>query len=72
MPKIDTKDLFKQAEELNEQLDTIYERRVANRQLLRLLRDSDQLTEAEEEQLEAIYPPRERRDSEAESGEEQE
>lgn len=69
MPKIDTKDLFKQAEDLNEQLETIYERRVANRQLLRLLRDSDQLSEAEEEQLEAIYPPRERRESEEDSGE---
>ena len=69
MPKIDTKDLFKQAEELNEQLDEIYERRVANRQLLRLLRDSAQLTEAEEEQLAAIYPPRERRNEEDGEGE---
>lgn len=58
--KIDTKDLFDQARDINDGIEELMEKRAANRALLRMLRDTDQLSEAEETELEELYPPRER------------
>lgn len=70
MAKVDTKDILKQGADIAEQMEELYEKRDANRKLLRMFRDTDQLTEAEEEQLEALYPPRRERTGEEEDFEE--
>lgn len=61
--KIDTKDLLAQGKTIQGEIDEKMEERAANRKLLRLLRDSDQLSETEEQELEELYPPRERGES---------
>lgn len=60
MAKIDTKELFDQARTINEEIEEKMELRADNRKLLRLLRDTGQLSETEERELEELYPPRER------------
>ncbi len=58
--KVDTKEMFDRGRTLDQEISEKMEERSANRQLLRLLRDSGSLSEAEERELEELYPPRER------------
>lgn len=69
MAKIDTKELFDRAEQLKAERQTNYEQSNAVRETLRNLRDAGMLSEAEEDQLEAIFPTRTRDRSGDEDGE---
>jgi hypothetical protein len=60
MAKIDTKDLFNRARELREAKEEIMAEQIANREVLRNLRDSGMLTDDEIQSLEDIYPTRTR------------
>lgn len=69
MAKIDTKDLFNRARELREAKEEIMAEQIANREVLRNLRDSGMLTDDEVQSLEDIYPTRTR--NRGEGGEEE-
>lgn len=72
MAKIDTKDLFNRARELREAKEEVMAEQIANREVLRNLRDSGMLTDDEINTLEDIYPTRTRNRGEGggEEGEE--